>query len=388
MYALPGPGRRKSLPRHDNEQTHPEGPLRRGRRRQHRAGRGPARVRQRRGESELVALVSGDPVKREALPERYASIEALGDYREFEDVLRRARVDAVFVATPNTHHREFTERAAKLGVHVLCEKPMAPTVADCEAMIGVCREHRVKLMIAYRLHFEAANLQAIEALEGGKIGDPRMFSSLFTQQVRPGDIRTRAELAGGALLDLGVYPINAVRYLFREEPIEVLAAVSSSGDARFDGVDETTSAILRFASGRVAQLTVSLGGSSMGYYRVVGTEGDLYADPIYDYEQGLKFVLTTEGKSREHKFPARDQFAPELVEFSRCVLEDREPEPSGEEGLADIRVVEAILQSARSGRAVQLPPWSRAQRPDAGQEQRKPPVDPPEPIRAPSPTIR
>lgn len=338
--------------------------------------------------SELVALVSGDPIKREALPERYASIEHLGDYDQFEAVLQRAGVDAVFIATPNTHHREFTERAARIGVHVLCEKPMAPTVADCEAMIAVCREHRVKLMIAYRLHFEAANLQAIEALKDGKIGDPRMFSSLFTQQVRPGDIRTRRELAGGALLDLGVYPINAVRYLFREEPTEVLAAVSSSGDARFDGVDETTTAILRFASGRVAQLTVSLGGSSAGYYRVVGTEGDLHAEPIYDYEQGLELAITTEGKRSEQKFPKRDQFAPELLEFSRCVLEDREPEPSGEEGLADLRVVEAIFESARSGRAVQLPPWSRAQRPDATQEHKRPPVDPPEPIRAPSPTIR
>ncbi|MBZ5710133.1 Gfo/Idh/MocA family protein [Nannocystis pusilla] len=338
--------------------------------------------------SELVALVSGDPIKREALPARYASIEALGDYDEFEAVLARARVDAVFIATPNTHHREFTERAARAGVHVLCEKPMAPTVSDCEAMIAACLEHRVKLMIAYRLHFEAANLQAIEALKSGKIGDPRVFSSLFSQQVRPGDIRTRPELAGGAILDLGVYPINAARYLFREEPIEVLAAVSRSGDARFDGVDETTTAILRFASGRVAQLTVSLGASSTGYYRVIGTEGDLHAEPIYDYEQALKFVVTTEGKPREHRFPARDQFAPELLEFSRCVLERREPEPSGEEGLADIRVVEAILQSARTGQAVQLPPWSRRHRPDLEQEVGKPPVAPPEPIGAPSPTIR
>lgn len=338
--------------------------------------------------SELVALVSGDPDKREGLPERYPSVEAVGNYDEFEAVLARARVDAVFVATPNTHHREFTERAARVGVHVLCEKPMAPTVVDCEAMIGVCREHRVKLMIAYRLHFEEANLRAIEVIQSGKIGDPRMFSSLFTQQVRPGDIRTRPGLAGGAVLDLGVYPINAARYLFREEPVEVLAAISSSGDARFEGVDETTTAILRFASGRVAQLTVSLGASATGYYRVAGTEGDLFAEPIYDYEQALKFVLTTEGKAREHKFPARDHFAPELLEFSRCVLEDREPEPAGEEGLADIRVVEAILQSARSGRAVQLGPWSRARRPDLAQEIRRPPVDPSEPIDAPSPTIR
>ena len=336
----------------------------------------------------LVALISGDPTKRELLPERYRTVEAVGGYDDYERVLAEADVDAVYVATPNTLHREFTERAARIGVHVLCEKPMAPTVADCEAMIAVCREHAVKLMIAYRLHFEEANLAAIEALRAGKIGDPRIFSSVFTQQVRPADIRTRPALAGGAIYDMGVYPINAARYLFREEPIEVLAAVSSSGDQRFHGVDETTTAVLRFASGRVAQLTVSLGASSAGWYRVVGTEGDLHAEPIYAYEKALRHRLTTEGKTSEREFPKRDQFAPELVEFSRCVLEDREPEPAGEEGLADIRIVEAILRSASTGKAVQLEPWSRAQRPDMRQEMHKPPVDPPEPVRAPAPSVR
>lgn len=339
-----------------------------------------------RDNSELVALVSGDAVKREQLPERYASVEATGGYEELEAVLARARVDAVYIATPNTMHREFTERAARAGVHVLCEKPMAATVADCEAMIAVCREHRVKLMIAYRLHFEEANLRAIEALQTGKIGDPRIFASVFTQQVRPGDIRTREELAGGAIFDMGVYPINAARYLFREEPIAVQAVVTRSGDARFHGVDETTTAILRFPSGRVAQLTVSLGASSTDWYRVVGTEGELHAEPIYDYADTLRFTVTTGEGAREHKFRARDQFAPELLEFSRCVLEDREPEPSGEEGLADVRVVEAVLRSASEGRVVELEPWTRARRPGLEQEIREPPVDPPEPVNAPSPS--
>lgn len=338
--------------------------------------------------SELVALVSGDPDKRERLPERYRSVEATGDYHQFEEVLARARVDAVYIATPNAQHREFTERAARVGVHVLCEKPMAPTVADCEAMITVCREHHVKLMIAYRLHFEEANLRAIEALRSGKIGDPRIFSSIFTQQVRPGDIRTRPTLAGGAIYDMGVYPINAARYLFREEPAAVLAAVSQTGDARFPGVDETTTAILRFASGRVAQFTVSLGASSIDYLRVAGSEGDLHAEPIYGYGKPLSLVVTTEGETRERAFAARDQFAPELLEFSRCVLADREPEPSGEEGLADVRVIEAILESARTGRAVTLEPWTRAHRPDLEQEVHRPPVEPPAPINAPSPTLR
>jgi predicted dehydrogenase len=188
---------------------------------------------------------------------------------------------------------------------------------------------------------------------------------------------------------MGVYPINAVRYLFREEPIEVSAVVSSSGDARFEGVDETTTAILRFASGRVAQLTVSLGAAAVGWYHVIGTEGDLHGEPIYGYTGSLRHRITREGKVREVEFARRDQFAPELVMFSRCVLEGRDPEPCGFEGLADIRIVEAILRSARDHKAVALPPWSRPARPDMRQELQKPPVDaPPEPIHAPSPSIR
>ncbi len=338
--------------------------------------------------SELVALISGDPQKRESLPERFKDIEHVGDYSELEQVIKRARVDAVYLATPNNHHRDLTERAARLGVHVLCEKPMAPTVADCEAMISVCRENGVKLMIAYRLHFEEANLKAIELVRSGRIGDPRIFSSVFTQQVRPGDIRTRADLAGGAILDMGIYAVNAARYLFQDEPIEVLAAISHSGDARFEGVDETTTATLRFRGGRVAQLTSSLGASSMGYFRIVGTEGDLHAEPSYDYVKPLGHRLTVEGKTTEETFKRRDQFAPELISFSRCILENREPEPSGEEGLADLRVIEAIFRSAETRQPVALPPWDRARRPGMDQEIQKPPANPPEPVNAPAPSIR
>ncbi len=338
--------------------------------------------------SELVALISSDPTKRELLPDLYRSVTVTGGYTRFEEVLREAEVDAVYIATPNSLHREFTERASRAGVHVLCEKPMAPTVADCEAMIAVCEANDVKLMIAYRLHFEEANLAAIEALRAGEIGDPRIFTSVFTQQVRPGDIRTRSALAGGAIYDMGIYPINAVRYLFREEPVEVSAVVSSSGDARFEGVDETTTAILRFASGRVAQLTVSLGAASSGWYRVIGTEGDLHGEPIYSYNKPLRHRITREGQVREVEFAPRDQFAPELVMFSRCILEGREPEPSGFEGLADIRIIEAILRSAYDHKAVALPPWSRPARPDMRQELQKPPVHPPGPVHAPSPSVR
>lgn len=337
--------------------------------------------------SELVALVSGDREKLETLGDRYG-VAARGGYDEMEDVLKRARADAVYIAVPNTLHRELTERAARAGAHVLCEKPMAMTEADCEAMIRAAEQSGVKLMIAYRLHFEEANLKAIEIARSGALGEVRAFSSIFTQVVRPGDIRTRSDEGGGALFDLGVYCINAARYIFREEPVEVLGLSLQIDERRASGVDETTSAILRFASGAVAQFTVSQGLASISSYRIAGTRGDLRVEPSYNYETELKHYLTIDGQTREQTFEKRDQFAPELIYFSRCILEDEDPEPSGVEGLADVRVMRAIQRSAATRKAEPLPPFDRKRRPDMRQNIKSPPVEAPEPVRAPSPSER
>jgi predicted dehydrogenase len=336
--------------------------------------------------SELVAIVSSDAEKRKALSERY-QLKATGDYAEFEQVLEKSGANAVYLAVPNALHRELTERAARAGCHVLCEKPMAETVEDCEAMIAVCKEHGVRLMIAYRLHFEEANLRAVELAQSGKLGELCIFSAIFSQEVRPGDVRTKGELVGGALYDMGVYPINAARYLFRDEPDEVFATCVTGADGRFENVDQTTSAILRFPGGRVAQLTASLAAGSVSTYRIVGTMGDLRVEPAFDYVRELKHYLTIGEKTSEQIFPRRDQFAPELVTFSNCILEGREPEPSGEEGLADVRIVRAIFRSGETGKAVRLTPFSRSQRPSLAQEMHKPPVEHISTIHAPSPSI-
>ena len=185
---------------------------------------------------ELVAIISSDPVKREELSDLY-DVEHLGDYDQYEAVLRESQADAVYIALPNNMHREYTERAARTGVNVLCEKPMAVTVADCQAMIDVCRAHDVKLMVAYRLHFEESNLKAMQIVREGKLGEVQLFTGILTHQVRPGDIRTSDELGGGASLDLGVYPINAARYIFDQEPIEAFAFANVGRDPRFPDVD-------------------------------------------------------------------------------------------------------------------------------------------------------
>ena len=341
--------------------------------------------RNARENSELVAIISGDPQKRAALAKQY-KLELTGDYPDLEQILERGAIDAIYIASPNSHHRTLTERAAGVGVHVLCEKPMATSVRDCEAMIETTRAAHVKLMIAYRLHFEEANLRAIEMVRHGELGKLKIFSSLFTQQVRFGDIRTQAVLGGGALFDMGVYPINAARNLFRDEPIEVSAFQPPSLDPRFAGVDEGMCVSLRFPAGGIAQLNVSIGAAPVESYRLVGEKGSLRVEPCFGVSTFNHF-LTLHGRTTEHSFPKRDQFAPELIYFSRCILEDREPEPSGEEGWCDVRVACAALESVKTGRAVSLRPFLRRVRPDLSQNIHKPFVEAPRLIGAPAPIV-
>jgi predicted dehydrogenase len=337
-----------------------------------------------RENSELVGLISGDPAKRKELGRRYR-VEHVLDYEDYDDFLRSGSVDAVYLALPNDLHLEYTERAAAAGVHVLCEKPLAVTSSDCRAMIRAAAEADVKLMTAYRLHFEAANLAAVELVRSGRIGAPRFIHSILSMQVREGDIRVQRERGGGPLHDVGIYCINAARTLFQNEPNEAAAMAASLNDPRFREVDETVSALLRFPGQRLASFTSSFGAADVTMVRIVGTEGELRLEPSFEYAGGLTHHLTIRGKKSIRHFPKRDQFAPELIYFSECILEDREPEPSGTEGLADVRVIEAIRNSLFTGGPVLLPQFSRARRPHLGQEIRRPPVRKREEIRSRSP---
>jgi len=338
-----------------------------------------------RENSELVALISSDAEKLRTLAERY-HVNITGSYQDLDRILASGSVDALYVATPNTEHRRAVERAARAGVHVLCEKPLAVTVADCRSMLTTASDAKIKLMTAYRLHFEQANLRAVERLRKGEIGEPRIFSSLFSQQVRPGDIRTRVDLGGGALFDMGIYCVNAARYLFQDEPLEVTAFRIQGSDPRFTNTDEMTSVILRFPRDRIAQFTASHGAAPVSEFRVLGTLGDLRLDAAYGYHKKSEETLTVEGKTKGTTTPPHDQFAPELLHFSKCILEDLEPEPSGEEGLADVQILESIVQSAALGRKVTLTPIQREQRPNAQLEMRKPATPKVETVKAPSPT--
>jgi glucose-fructose oxidoreductase len=283
-------------------------------------------------------------------------------------------VDAVYIALPNNMHKEFTMRAARAGMHVLCEKPMAVTAGECEQMIRATTQARVKLMIAYRLHFERANLEAAQLARTGKLGDLRFFSSDFSMQVSEDNIRLERAKGGGPLYDIGVYCINAARYSLSEDPIEVWATASRSKDPRFAEVDETVVGTMRFKDERLASFTCSFGAADRSTYTIVGTRGSITLDPAYEYAVGLAYTMKIAGRERKRKFPKSDQFAPELIYFSDCILKDRDPEPSGLEGLADVRVIEGMLRSIRTGKPVRLKVTQRARRPTMRQEIRRPAV--------------
>ena len=322
-----------------------------------------------RRNSALAAIVSGDRTKRREIATRYRVKHAFS-YDEYDECLRL--VDAVYIALPNSMHAEYAIRAARAGVHVLCEKPMAVTVEECRRMIAAARRAQVKLMVAYRLHFEGVNLAAVDRARRGDLGDLKFFNSSFSMTVRRGDIRTKRACGGGTLYDIGVYCINAARNLFRAEPTQVSAISINSGVAALAEIDETTAATLRFGNDRIATFITSFNATDVGAYRIVGTKGELRADPAYEYAEGLEFTLTVNGKRTRKTLPKRDQFAPELLYFSDCIIKDRSPEPSGEEGMQDVRIVQALYESARIGRPVRMPAFHKPQRPTGRQRITRP----------------
>lgn len=336
--------------------------------------------------SELVALISDDPVKLKKLSQTY-KVSRIGTYEDYDALLKSGEIDAVYIALPNHMHCDYTVRAARAGIHVLCEKPMAVTDAECKKMIQACDKHRVKLMIAYRLHFEKANLSAMEIVQSGRIGEARLFNSLFTMQVRDQDnIRLQKQTGGEPLYDIGIYCLNAARYIFRTDPVEVFAYSANNDQKRFGEVEEMASVVMRFPEERLATFSCSFGAADTSAYEVVGAKGHLRVDPAYEMVGDLKYTLTVKGRTSERTFPKCDQFATELIYFSDCILKDRSPEPSGREGRIDVRIINALHKSAQTERPVGIKALAQDARPTMKQEWRRAAVDKPELVNAKKPS--
>ena len=337
-----------------------------------------------RKNSALTALVSDDPKKLRELSRKYG-VQETYDYDQFDACLASENVDAVLIALPNHLHHAFTLRAANAGKHVLCEKPLAVDEDECRAMIAAAEDNGVRLMTAYRLHFDKPNLEAIRIARSGRLGELRVFNAVFCNQVDEGNIRLQAAAGGGTLYDIGIYCINAARNLFAGEPEEVQAFTGNNGEGRFAEVDEMTSVLMRFPGDRLATFTCSFGGADCESFDLIGTKGSLRLEGAYSFSDPITQRLAIGGRETTRTYGRRDQFAPELLYFSDCVRNARTPEPSGREGLADVRVIQALLKSAKTGRPVRLESFEKPRRADPKQEIHRPPVREPELVDAAPP---
>jgi predicted dehydrogenase len=335
------------------------------------------------GNSTIEALVSGDPVKAGRLAERYGVAHTYS-YEQFPELLASGHIDAVYVATPNWRHAEFVLPALAAGVHVLVEKPLEIDTARCQKILDAQRSSKAKLMVAYRLHFEPATVAAIERVRNGELGEVHLFTSTFAQMIDPANHRAKTE-AAGPLLDMGPYPVNAVRNLFGSEPTKVSAFGSRHANSGVGDFDDTVTVMLRFPEGKLAHFVVSYFGNAIDSYTVLGTKGSLHVQPAYTYGKSLEHFLTIGEKKDNISYKNTDQFGGEMKYFSDCILHDIEPEPDAEEGFADVRVLEAIQRSIETGQVQTLTPFARSKRIDPDQVVRLGALKSPEPVRASSP---
>ena len=309
----------------------------------------------------LTTIISEDKQKLKVLAKKY-KVANCYLFEDMEECFQKQEIDALYIATPNDHHREIVELAAKYKINILCEKPMAVTHSDCIYMDTAAKKNNIKLMVAYRLHFESANLEAIKMCRQGTLGDLKFFNSSFSYQVKDKkNIRLNpTSVGGGALYDIGIYCINAARYLFKSEPIEVVGFSATSDDPRFINTEETTSAILRFPDDKLAAFTVSFGAFDSSDYEIIGEKGRIRLENAYEYAAPMElrtFLKSKDGmKKATRKFKKRDQFSAEILYFSDCILKNKTPEPGPVEGSADVKIIEAILTSIHTKAPVSLEP--------------------------------
>jgi len=308
-------------------------------------------------QSKVVALVSGHPDKANKLALRYGvSQKNIYNYQNYDSIKDNPEVDIIYIVLPNGMHCEYTVRGLQAGKHVLTEKPMANTPAECQQMIDAGRKANRKLMVAYRCRYEPYNQEAIRVARSNELGKTKVIlADAGFNMGDPNQWRLKKDLAGGgSLMDIGIYALQAARYLSGEEPTQVNAMMySTPGDPRFKEVEEAINFQLRFPSGILAQCTSSYGYAWQSHYRVVKSEGWLEMDPATAYS-GLRMRVHHGNTIEEKDLPVVDHFAAEMEHMSSCVMENKEPLTPGEEGLRDLAIMKAIYQAANTGTTVKL----------------------------------
>lgn len=301
----------------------------------------------------LAGVVTDSPAKAREWKSRYAIPERnIYGYDTMQGLADNPDIDVVYVVTPNALHADHVIKAAKAGKHVFCEKPMEVSVAKCQQMIDACKAAGRMLGIAYRCQFEPHHLECMRIARAREFGDLKVVEANFGFAIGdPQQWRLRRSLAGGgSLMDVGIYALQATRYVTGEEPVLVSAIETKTDSVKFSEVDESIAWQAKFPSGVIANCSSSFNTSGLGRLRANAQHGWFELDPAYNYN-GIR-GRRSDGK--EIRLPEVDQFAAELDDFAQCILNGKPTRVSGEEGLRDVRILMAIYESVKTGGAVKL----------------------------------
>lgn len=305
--------------------------------------------------AKLVGVISGTPSKIKAWQEKYGIPEKnCYNYENFDAIKNNPDIDAVYIITPNGLHKDETIRVAKAGKHVICEKPMAVNAKEAQEMVDACKAANVKLLIGYRMHFEPKTLEIIRQRNAGDFGKIKFFQGLSGFKIGdPTQWRLNKKLAGGgAMMDIGIYAVNGARYMVGEEPIWVTAQEVKTDPVKFkEGVDETIMFQFGFPSGAVASCLSTYAMSNLDRFFLDGDAG--YAELLPSTGYGPIKGKTSKGELDQlHKTHQTVQ----MDEFAAIILEGKQPPVpvDGEEGLRDMKIIDAIFEAAKSGKKIKL----------------------------------
>jgi len=308
--------------------------------------------------AKLVAVVSGDRKKAAKFAHLFKATEAYR-YDQFSRCLENPLVEAVYIATPPGEHEKYAVAAAKAGKHVISEKPLAATVQQARRMVNACRRNKVLFMTAYRKYYEPSSLMLKEMIKAGKLGRIDIIHTLFAELRTFGDnspawLFSRELCGGGPLTDLGVYCINTTRWLIDEDPVAATGISWGRDRRRYKEVEEGVAFRLDFKSGIVLQGTAAYSAAFSSFVHVHGEKGWAELAPAFAFDEERRISGKVGGKWFAKTFRPIDEFALELDAFADCILEGREPEPTGEQGLRDMIIMEAIYRAVGQRRSVAI----------------------------------
>jgi predicted dehydrogenase len=301
----------------------------------------------------LAGIVTGTPAKADRWMKQYdIPARNVYNYETMAQMADNPDIDVVYVVTPNALHAESTIKAAKAGKHVLCEKPMEVSVAKCEQMIAACKQAGRQLAIGYRLHFEPNNLECVRIARSKMWGNLKMIDAGFGFTIGdPTQWRLKHALAGGGcLMDVGIYALQATRYLSGEEPVSVSAKSTVTDPVKFKDVEESIVWQMNFPDGMLSHGAASYGFSGMARFTAYAENGWWELDPAYGYGD----IKGRRSDGQDIDFGNMDQFAAEMDNFAQCILANQPTSVPGEEGLRDVKIMMAIYEAARTGKTVDL----------------------------------